>query len=68
MPGTVEVKVTYLLDNENNLVIRYSALSDKDTIINLTNHSYFNLAGHNKGKIDTHLLTLNCTQYLESDN
>ena len=68
MPGTVEVKVTYLLDNENNLVIRYSALSDQDTIINLTNHSYFNLAGHNKGKIDTHLLTLNCTQYLESDN
>lgn len=45
-PGQVNVVVTYKLTDENELVIDYSADCNKDTIINLTNHSYFNLAGH----------------------
>lgn len=44
-PGNVLTKVTYKFDNENNLHIQYNATSDKDTIINLTNHTYFNLDG-----------------------
>lgn len=44
-PGNVSVKVTYMLDNTNSLHIKYSATTDKDTILNLTNHSYFNLDG-----------------------
>ena len=64
MPGTLQVKVAYLLDEENNLVMHYSAISDADTIISLTNHSYFNLAGHNKGRVDSHLMTLDCDHYL----
>lgn len=65
MPGTVQVKVAYLLDDENNLTMHYSAVSDADTIISLTNHSYFNLAGHDKGSVDNHLLTMGCSRYLE---
>lgn len=44
-PGNVEISVTYKFDNNNNLHIQYKARSDKDTILNLTNHSYFNLDG-----------------------
>lgn len=44
-PGNVEAKVTYKFDNDNNLKIIYSAKSDKDTLINMTNHTYFNLNG-----------------------
>ncbi|MEE0133635.1 MAG: aldose epimerase family protein [Treponema sp.] len=68
MAGNLRVSVRYFLDKKNNLEIGYSALCDEDTILNLTNHSYFNLAGHNKGSIDSHLLTLHCSQYLEAEN
>lgn len=44
-PGNLEIKVTYALTDDNVVVITYDAVSDKDTIINLTNHSYFNLNG-----------------------
>ena len=44
-PGNVKVSVTYKFDNDNKLHIKYQAMSDKDTVINLTNHSYFNLNG-----------------------
>jgi len=44
-PGNVDIKVTYKFDNDNNLRIMYSASSDKDTLLNLTNHTYFNLDG-----------------------
>lgn len=50
-PGNLDYSVTYTLTNDNELVIEYYAVSDKDTIVNLTNHSYFNLAGHNSGTI-----------------
>ena len=50
-PGNLEVKVTYSITNDNQLIIKYHAISDRDTVVNLTNHSYFNLAGHNSGSI-----------------
>ena len=50
-PGNVELKVTYHLTEENELVIRYAGVPDRDTLLNLTNHSYFNLAGHDSGDI-----------------
>ena len=45
-PGNVTVSVTYTFDDTNTLIISYHAISDWDTICNLTNHSYFNLDGH----------------------
>eukprot|EP01084_Bolivina_argentea_P266131 451293_1 len=55
-PGNLLTKVKYLLNiDKNNLIIRYNSVSDRDTIINLTNHSYFNLNGEfNKGNIYNH--------------
>ena len=47
-PGNATIDVTYSLDNSGNLHILYDAVSDRDTVFNLTNHSYFNLAGHEK--------------------
>lgn len=58
-PGKLKVCVTYTLDNHNALRIEYSAVSDKDTVLNLTNHSYFNLKGHDKGGADDMLLRIN---------
>lgn len=48
-PGLMEVSVGYILTNNNELIIDYGAATDKPTVINLTNHSYFNLAGHAAG-------------------
>lgn len=53
-PGNLHVKVEYLLDNQNRLNIKYSGLSDSDTILNLTNHTYFNLDGCDAGEIWNH--------------
>lgn len=47
-PGNARIQVTYTLDSPSTLRIRYDAICDKDTVFNLTNHSYFNLAGHEK--------------------
>lgn len=62
-PGNVEVKVTYTVTNENELKIVYDAVSDADTVINLTNHSYFNLNGHNGGSVENHEIVMNASFY-----
>lgn len=62
-PGSKKIEVTYTLTEDNELKIHYHATSDKETIINMTNHSYFNLAGHGAGEIYDHILTLNAASY-----
>ncbi len=47
-PGNADISVTYLLDGDNGLHILYDAVCDQDTVFNMTNHSYFNLAGHDQ--------------------
>ena len=53
-PGNLSISLTYTLTEENELRIDYEAKSDKDTLCNLTNHSYFNLKGHDGGDITDH--------------
>jgi aldose 1-epimerase len=62
-PGTLDVKVIYSLSEDNGLRIDYSAVSDKDTAVNLTNHAYFNLAGHASGNILNHILMINADKF-----
>lgn len=62
-PGNKRISVTYRVTEENELQIEYHGESDKNTIINLTNHAYFNLAGHNSGSIYDHILTLHASRY-----
>jgi aldose 1-epimerase len=62
-PGAVKVKVIYTLTHENELKIDYHAYSDAKTIINLTNHCYFNLNGQGNGDILNHLLYVNADRY-----
>lgn len=66
-PGNLAVTVTYTLKNDNSLGIRYEANTDKRTIINLTNHTYFNLGGYDSGKIYNHELWLDADTYLPTD-
>ena len=66
--GNLNVRVTYTLDNENALTIKYHAITDKKTVINLTNHSYFNLAGFNSGKVFNHVLSIKADRFLPTDS
>ena len=62
-PGNLRVKVIYSLSEEDVLTIHYEAVSDADTIINLTNHAYFNLNG--EGTVENHLLQMNASRFTE---
>lgn len=62
-PGNRKYSMTYSLDEENRLVLRYQGSSDKNTIINFTNHTYFNLKGHDGGTIEDHVLCLKAANY-----
>lgn len=66
-PGNLSVTIIYTLTEDNALDIRYKAVTDKTTILNLTNHSYFNLSGEGDPSIGDHLLMLNADFYLPTD-
>ena len=66
-PGRLEVRVKYLLNDNNDLTIDYWASTDKTTHINLTQHSYYNLAGHDSGNVHGHFVRLYCDHYLPVD-
>lgn len=66
-PGNLEVKVIYSLDNDNVFTIEYEAISDKDTLINLTHHAYFNLSGDSKRTMEDQELMINAGHVCELD-
>ena len=63
MPGTLNVSVTYTLTDDNAVEIHYEGISDQDTVANMTNHSYFNLGGHDSGNVYEQTMQLNATTY-----
>jgi len=67
-PGNVHVQVIYRLTDSNTLKINYVAVSDRITVINLTNHTYFNLNGRGSGTINNHLLQINADGYTPVDS
>lgn len=66
-PGNLTAAVRYTLNNDNELSFDYEATTDKPTVCNLTQHSYWNLGGHGAGTILDHMLTLNADQYTPVD-
>src|SRR5262245_29612925 len=66
-PGTVDVTVTYVLNDANEWQIEYKATTDKATPINLTQHAYFNLGGHDSGTILDHLMKIEADYYTPTD-
>lgn len=66
-PGNADIKVTYTVTSENSIKIHYEAVCDADTVMNMTNHSYFNLNGHDSGAIDNHTITVESDFYTPND-
>lgn len=66
-PGNLAMRVTYTLTNDNEFMIHYSGKADAKTVLNVTNHSYFNLSGDLKRDILDHSLTMKSDQFLELD-
>lgn len=67
-PGNLNVKVKYILTDDNAIEINYFAETDKDTIVNLTNHAYFNLSGHASGDVLKHKLMINADSFTVNDD
>lgn len=66
-PGNVKTTVIYSLNEQNELSIQYKATTDQDTVINLTNHSYFNLAGEGSGSVENQQIQILASQYTPTD-
>lgn len=67
-PGTLVAKAIYTFDDNNVLTLNLQATTDKKTVVNLTNHCYFNLAGHDTGSVLNHLLRLNADKFVPTDD
>ena len=67
-PGNLKVKVVYTLEDDNALKITYDATTDKNTVVNLTNHAFFNLNGASSGNILNHLVKINANGYTPVDS
>ena len=67
-PGKLDTTITYRLTDDNEVIITYHAVTDKPTVLNLTNHSYFNLSGAGDPYVGDHLLTINADFYLPTDD
>lgn len=67
-PGTLKVTVEYTIDENNNRInINYFAITDKPTVINLTNHTYWNLSGEDSGTVLNHKMLMHCSRFLPGD-
>lgn len=67
-PGNLDICVTYALTDDNELKISYQAKTDKDTLCNVTNHSYFNLKGHDGGTITDHKVWIRANGFTETSD
>jgi len=65
-PGALSIEITFSLSDEDELALKYAATTDKATVVNLTNHSYFNLAG--SGTVRNHVITINADRYTVVDD
>lgn len=66
-PGTVDVAVTYALTDENELVVRMTGVTDRPTVLNLVQHAYWNLGGHDSGDVRGHVVQLHADRYTPVD-
>lgn len=66
-PGNLTAKVTYSLDEACGLKIGYEAVTDKPTVVNLANHTYFNLSGHDAGNVEDQWIRIDSDHFLEND-
>ena len=62
-PGNLKISVTYTLTEDNAISLKYHGTTDRAALLNMTNHSYFNLAGHKAGNIEDHVLTIHASCY-----